>query len=355
MTDDSPHASDGDISDRKSDHLELTASEDVEARGKSTLLEDVELFHESLPELAKHEIDLSTTWFGRRLDAPLLITGMTGGADRASEINQILASTAQELGLAFGVGSQRAMLENPELADTYQVRDVAPDIPLLGNIGAVQAVEYSADAIGGVAADIDADALCIHMNPGQEMIQPEGDRDFRGCLEAISNLVETLDMPVIAKETGAGLSPPTLRKLQSCGVEWVDTSGAGGTTWIGVETLRKPKQDRSVGELLWDWGTPTAPSIVYASRHGFDVIGSGGLRSGLDAARALVLGASVAGMALPWLKAAYNHGRDEAVAFGERTIDALETVCVLTGSKTLDELRDTPHRLGPELKRWLEA
>lgn len=354
MTHSSDNSDDADISDRKTDHLELTASEEVEAKGKTTLLHEVELHHDSLPELATSDIDLSTQFVGKQLDAPLLITGMTGGADRAKEINEILASVAQELGLAFGVGSQRAMLDDPDLRDTYDVRDIAPDVPLLGNIGAVQAVEYPASRIADAAAAIDADALCVHLNPGQEMIQPEGDRDFRGCVDAIDTLVETLDIPVIAKETGAGLSPQTLEKLQTCGVDWVDTSGAGGTTWIGVETLRKPKHDRTVGELFWDWGTPTAASIVYATRRDFQVIGSGGLRSGLDAARAIALGASLAGMALPWLKAAYNHGRDKALSFGNRAIDALQTACVLTGSPDLDGLRDTPRHIGPDLAHWID-
>lgn len=346
---------DTDISDRKQDHLELTAKEQVEARGKTNLIEQVEFFHDSLPELAVEDVDLTTEFLGKSLDAPLSISGMTGGADRAREVNRILARVAQELGLVFGVGSQRALVEDPSLADTYQVRDVAPDIPLLGNIGAVQAAEFETAQVADVVDLIDADGLAIHLNPGQELMQPEGDRDFRGCLEAIGRLNDELDVPVLAKETGCGLSPTALDKLAETGIDWVDTSGAGGTTWIGVETLRTPAEERTVGDVFWDWGVPTGAAVTYADRRDFNVIASGGLRSGLDCARALALGADLAGMALPWLRSAYKHGYEAAREFGETTIDALQTACVLTSSRNLDELRNTPKKLGDDLKDWLAA
>jgi len=344
---------DSEISDRKVDHLELTAREEVQARGKTNLLEQVELLHDSLPELSADQVDLSTDFLGRHLDAPLLITGMTGGADRAKEINRILARVAQELGLAFGVGSQRAMLErHDELVDTYQVREVAPEIPLLSNLGATQVAETPTEEVRRLVDSIGADALCVHLNPGQELIQPEGDRDFRGCVEGIARLSEELEVPVIAKETGCGLSPRALEKLDSTGIDWVDTSGAGGTTWIGVETLRTPAEKRSVGDVFWDWGVPTAASVISAKRRGFRTIASGGLRSGLDAARALALGADMTGMALPWLRSAYEEGFEAARSFGETAIRGLRTACVLTGSESLDALRETPKRLGEDLSRW---
>jgi isopentenyl-diphosphate delta-isomerase len=346
---------DDDISDRKRDHLDLTTEEDVEARSKDTLLGDVEFLHDSLPELSLDEIDLGVDVLGRSLDAPLLITGMTGGADRAREINRTLAEVAQEYGLAFGVGSQRALMEEPELADTYRVRDVAPDILLFGNIGAVQAAEAETSAVAELGDLIGADAMCIHLNPGQELMQPEGDRDFRGCLEGIDRLVDELDRPVVVKETGCGLSAPALDKLAETGVEWVDVSGAGGTTWIGVETLRTKPERRDVGEIFWDWGVPTAACIAQASRRDFEVVGSGGLRTGLDVARALSLGATLGGMALPWLRSAHEGGAEAARHFAETTIQSLQTACVLTGSRSLEELRDAPVRIGSELQRWLDA
>lgn len=342
-----------DISQRKVDHLDLCADEDVEYRGKTTLLEDVDLLHDSLPELSVAELNTSTTVMGKSLAAPLLITGMTGGAEQASRINRILAQTAQELGLAFGVGSQRAMLRDRQLADTYRVRDVAPDILLFGNIGAVQAAAMTTGEAGDLVDAIGADALCIHLNPGQEIIQPEGDRDFRGCLDGIARLVDELDRPVVVKETGCGLSWRTLDRLKEAGVDWVDTSGAGGTTWIGVETLRTPPQERSVGELFWEWGVPTAASIVWARERQFRVIGSGGLRTGLDAARAIALGADLAGMALPWLRAAHNGGVDAAMEFGQHTVRVLQTAMLLTGSRDLVALRQAPRVIGARLERWV--
>lgn len=342
------------ISQRKLDHLDLCAEEDVEYRGKTTLLDDVELLHDSLPDLDFAAIDTTTALFGRELAAPLLITGMTGGAERARDINRDLATVAQQLGLAFGVGSQRAMLRDPSLVGTYQVRDVAPDVLLFGNIGVVQAAEMSTAEAADLVGAIGADALCVHLNPGQEMIQPEGDRDFRGAVHALARLSAELDVPVIAKETGCGISPRTAAKLVGAGIDWVDVSGAGGTTWVGVETLRSAPHERSVGEAFWDWGVPTAASIILARRAGLNVIGSGGLRDGLDAAKAIALGATLAGMALPWLRAAHEGGVEKALAFGNTTLRTLRTAMLLTDSADLAALRAAPRITGARLRAWTE-
>jgi isopentenyl-diphosphate delta-isomerase len=340
------------ITSRKEDHLILCAEGDVESRQKTTLLEEVELLHDSLPELAVDQIKLATPLFNKTLAAPLLITGMTGGAPRAGEINLELARVAQELGLAFGVGSQRAMLKHPDLASTYQVRHVAPDIMLFGNIGAVQAAQMSSTALEDLAGAIGADALCIHVNPGQEIIQPEGDRDFRGCLDAIAKHREHMKIPIIVKETGCGLSPRALDHIRRAGVTWVDVSGAGGTTWIGVEALRTPPEQRSLGELLWDWGIPTAASVIYARRRNLNVIASGGLRNGLDAARALALGATIAGMALPWLRAFHTEGTDGALRYGRELVYTLRAICTLSGARSAAHLAELPRVIGPRLERW---
>ncbi len=344
-----------DISDRKRDHLRLCAEEDVEAHHKTNLLDAVELFHDSLPELNLDDIDMSAELFGRKLKAPLLITGMTGGADDAARINSDLAVVASEFGLAMGVGSQRAMADDADLTDTYQIRQYAPEIPILGNIGAVQAAQMSTDAVAEICHAIDADALGIHLNPGQELIQPEGDRDFLGCLDAIARLADELHVPVVVKETGCGLSPNVLDRLVDAGVQWVDTSGAGGTTWIGVESRRAAAQAQKLGELFWDWGVPTAASIVYARNRGLNVVGSGGLRNGLHAAKALALGADLAGMALPWLRAAHDHGVEGARRFACAATGALRTAMALTGSENLDDLRRTDRLLGPRLRRWIDV
>ena len=341
------------ISSRKDDHIDLCASEQIEYRRKTTLLEEVELMHDSLPEVDVEEIDLSLELFGRRLQAPLLITGMTGGAERAETINRQLASVAQELGLAMGLGSQRAMLRHADLKRTYAVRDLAPDVLLFGNIGAVQAIEMSRQEMEDLVGAVGADALCVHLNPGQELIQPEGDRRFKGCLAALERHAEELSVPVIAKETGCGLSLSAIDKIKRAGLSWVDVSGAGGTTWIGVESKRSPPAQRSLGELLWEWGVPTAASIAWGVERGLNVIGSGGLRNGLDVARALALGARLAGMALPWLKAVHNEGPEAAIAYGRTLTAQLRAIMTLTGSADLEALRASPRLIGPRLERYM--
>lgn len=343
------------ISSRKDDHIDLCATDHVEYRSKSTLLSQVELLHDSLPELSVDEIDTTVELFDKPLSMPVLITGMTGGAPRARDINRQLAQVAQELGVAFGVGSQRAMLKHPELTETYVVRDVAPDVLLFGNIGVVQAAQMSIDEANDLVGAIGADALCVHLNPGQELIQPEGDRDFRGCVDALARLAQDLDVPVIAKETGCGMSARTLDKIKRAGVAWVDVSGAGGTTWIGVETLRTSPEKRTLGEQLWEWGVPTAASIAWAKQRDLNVIGTGGLRNGLDVARALALGATIAGMALPWLKAVYEDGPESALEYGRQLDLSLRAIMTLTGSANLAELRSAPRIIGPELERWIRS
>ena len=253
------------IAERKASHLRLCAEEDVEHRG-TTLLEEVRLLHDALPELSVDDVDLSVEILGRRLQAPLLISGMSGGTPEAGELNRALATIAQKCGLGFGVGSQRPMLLHPETAQSYRVRDVAPDILLLGNIGVVQAREAGVSRVAGLVEEIGADALCVHLNVAQELVQEEGDRDFRGALGAIAKLVDELPVPVIVKETGCGLGPRTLARLRALGVQWVDVSGAGGTSWTAVESLRGSERQRALGSDLREWGIPTAAAIVYARR-----------------------------------------------------------------------------------------
>jgi isopentenyl-diphosphate delta-isomerase len=223
------------ISQRKADHIELCATGDVGFRSKTTLLEQVELVHDSLPELALDEIDLSVSILGKQLRAPLFIAGMTGGTARARDINRELAAIAEERGYGFGLGSQRAMLRG-DRDETYQVREVAPTALILGNIGAVQARELSTDAVTDLIGRVGADALCVHLNPAQEVVQPGGDRYFAGALGAIERLAEELAVPVVAKETGCGIGPRAARRLARAGVRHVDVSGAGGTSWVAVET-----------------------------------------------------------------------------------------------------------------------
>jgi isopentenyl-diphosphate delta-isomerase len=342
------------IVERKLSHLDLCARSDVESRG-STLFDQVRLLHEALPELSCDEIDPSLELMGRWLQAPILISGMTGGAPRARELNRALATGAQKFGLGMGVGSQRAMLLHPELISTYQVRDVAPDILLLANIGAVQARESGPARIAELVQAIGADALCVHLNSAQELVQDEGDRDFRGCLKAIGELVSALPTPIVVKETGCGLAPATLERLRDIGVCWVDVSGAGGTTWTGVESLRGSRRQRMLGRELREWGVPTAASLVYAQRAGFQAIASGGIRGALDAVRALALGAEAVSLALPFLRAHAERGEQGVFETAEGLCEGVRALMLLTGARRVTELRRVPRVIGPELAAWLAA
>lgn len=344
-----------DIVRRKADHLEITASGKAEAQ-RSTLLEHVHLIHQSLPELAVDDIDLRTELVGKTLKAPLVVTGMTGGTAEAAAINRDLARAAQARGVAFGVGSQRAMAEHPEQLASYQVRDVAPEVVLFGNIGAVQAMQMGPAKVIDLAKAIGADALCIHLNPGQELIQERGDRDFRGCVAAIRQIVAQSPVPIIVKETGCGLSPQAARSLAGAGVHTVDVSGAGGTSWVAVEALRgaEDSAQRALGSELWDWGVPTAVAVVACVKAGMTAIASGGIRSGYDIARALALGARAGGMAQPFLKAQRAGGEAAVIEMIDRTVNSIRTVCLLTGSASAKELARAPKHLGAPLKSFME-
>lgn len=342
------------VAERKLAHLDLCAREDVESHG-STLLEEVQLLHDALPELSFEEVDPSVDLLGRRLHAPILVAGMSGGAPRARELNRAIAAAAQKCGLGMGVGSQRAMLLDPSCADTYRVRDVAPDILLLGNIGVVQAREAGPARVAGLVEAIGADALCVHLNPTQELVQDEGDRDFRGCLAAIERLVRELPVPVIVKETGCGFSPRTAARLRDAGVAIVDASGAGGTSWSGVEALRGSARQQALGAALREWGIPTAASIHFARRAGLRVIASGGIRSALDVVRALALGADAAALALPFLRAHAAGGERAVLETAERLAEAVRAVLLLVGARRSEDVRRLPRVLGTRLRAWIEA
>ncbi|UCH30706.1 MAG: type 2 isopentenyl-diphosphate Delta-isomerase [Myxococcales bacterium] len=342
-----------DIEKRKADHLDLCATDEVAFRQRTTLFECVRLVHQSLPETSYQSIDTRVRLLGKELRAPLLIAAMTGGHERAAEINQALASIANELGYAFGLGSQRAMQKRPETRWTYQVRKHAPDALLFGNVGVVQARDMATEDIAQMLDEVGADALCVHMNPAMELVQPEGDRDFSGGLQTFQRLWAELDLPVIAKETGNGISREVAEKLRSIGIRHADTSGAGGTSWVGVETLRADDEGRALGEALWDWGIPTAASVRYCVDAGLTTIATGGIRTGMDVAKAIALGASCAGIARNVYRAFLEGGIDGARAFLLQIERELRSVMLLCGAKSVEELQRTPRIVTGELRDWV--
>ncbi|MBK7583459.1 MAG: type 2 isopentenyl-diphosphate Delta-isomerase [Myxococcales bacterium] len=342
------------IGKRKDDHLDLAAHGDVGFRQTTTLFEQMRFVHNALPELAVDELDLGSNVLGKLLRAPILIAGMTGGTERAGRINRDLAALAEARGYAFGLGSQRAMHKDPSLLASYAVRDVAPNVLLLGNVGLVQATTMSSDELGGLVQAVGADALCVHLNPAQELVQMGGDRDFRGGLDTLERLVRELPVPVVVKETGCGISANVARRLRARGVRHVDVSGAGGTSWVAVETHRGDASRRALGETFWDWGIPTAVSLVFVAGHGFDsVFATGGVSSGLDVAKAVALGANAAGLARPVLKALESGGVDAANALFDRIEEELRAAMLLSGAPDLAALRRVPRLFSSEFSRWI--
>jgi isopentenyl-diphosphate delta-isomerase len=351
---DSPENAPPGIQRRKADHLALCASGEVAFRDKGTLLDEVQLVHDALPDRHYDDVDLSTPLLGKTLRAPVVISGMTGGTPEAAAINRDLARAAEKLGLGFGLGSQRAMVISPQLAETYRVRDVAPTALVMGNLGLVQARQMATGAIRELCAVVGVDALCVHLNPSMELIQPGGDRDFRGGRETLERLHGELGLPIVVKETGAGLSRRVGLVVRQIGISAVDTSGAGGTSWVGVETRRAEGAARRLGEELWDWGIPTAASVGLLADLGLSIIATGGLRNGQDVAHALALGATAGGVAAAALRAHKEGGYEGVVAFLEHVIAGVRAAVFLTGCRTPAELRTAPKVVGPSLRSWLE-
>lgn len=343
---------------RKDAHLDLCATDDVEPADNRTLLDDVRLLHCAMPELALADIDLSTPLLGKRLKAPLLITGMTGGTERAMRINLELAGVAERHGLAFGVGSQRAMVESPPASRTYQVRTVAPNAVVLGNIGLAQAATLGVDGVRRLADSIGADGMAVHLNAAQELAQPEGDRAFRDGYATLEALARAFGERLLVKETGCGIGPDVARRLVGLGVHAIDVSGLGGTSWVKVEQLRAADVGAEIAGQFQGWGIPTAAAVASVRRAvgpSVCLVASGGLRSGLDLARALALGADLGGMALPLLRALEQGGVHAAERAVHVAVAALAHALLLTGCRRPPELRLRPFTVVGELRAWLEA
>jgi len=327
---------------RKADHIRICLEEDVQCQQITNGLERYRFTHCCLPELNRQEIDIRTTFLGKYLGAPVLISSMTGGTEQARIINQRLAEVAQYYKIAMGVGSQRVVVEKPQVVNTFTVRKYAPDILLFANLGAVQLnYQYGIDECLRIIDILEADALILHINPLQECVQSKGDTNFRGLIDKISKLCDQLSVPVIAKEVGNGISATMAEKLIAVGVRAIDVAGAGGTSWAKVESERAqtPLQHR-LGRTFADWGLPTAECITQIRSRWTDVplIASGGLRNGLDVATAIALGADIAGLAMPFLQAAADSAA-AAHALAEVLIAEITTVLFCTGNATLHQLK----------------
>jgi isopentenyl-diphosphate delta-isomerase len=327
---------------RKSDHIRVNLEKNVRS-GLSTGLERLRFEHNALPELDLRAVDTRLSFLGRQLDAPLLISSMTGGTEQARTINQALAEAAQQTRVAMGVGSLRAAIEDPTLANTYDVRRYAPDVLLFANLGAVQLnYGYGLTEAQRAVDLIGADALVLHLNALQEALQPEGDANFSGLLAKIEAICRGLPVPVVAKEVGWGISPSVARRLVDAGVAVIDVAGAGGTSWSQVEMHRSPDESSAaVASEFVDWGIPTAQALADLRRAMPELpfIASGGLQGGIDLAKALALGARIGGMAGPFLRAAVE-SRESVIELINRTVKVLRVAMFATGSPDLATLRN---------------
>jgi len=327
---------------RKADHLRICLEDDVQFRNLTNGFDKYRFDHTCLPELDLDEIDISTKFLGKTLNTPLLISSMTGGTEQAKMINCRLAMGAQKYGLAMGVGSQRIAVENPDVAYTFNVRSLAPNVMLFANLGAVQLnYTYGLEECLRVVDILEADALILHLNPLQECIQPHGDTKFKGLLQKIEQLCQQIDIPVIAKEVGNGISAKMAAKLIDAGINAIDVAGAGGTSWAKVESQRAENNlQRRLGRTFADWGISTADCIVQIREYHQDLplIASGGLRDGVEVAKAIALGADLAGLAFPFLQAASESEEaiDELI---ELLIAEIKTVLFCTGNANLSELK----------------
>lgn len=327
---------------RKADHIRINLEENVQFPRLSNGLERFALPHEALPELDLDEIDTRQTVFGKGIRAPILISSMTGGTETARRINRHLAAAAAEMGIAMGLGSQRAMLEEPALIASYQIRDLAPDIPLFANMGVVQLNRgYDADDFLRAAELVGADALILHCNALQEAVQPEGDTDFRGLLAKIERLCRRSEMPIIAKEVGWGFTEATARALANAGISAIDVAGAGGTSWSEVEYHRAPDEFHArLAASFADWGIATADAILNAraGAPALPIFASGGLRDGVELAKCLALGADLGGYASPFLRAA-DESIEAVVALIRLLERQLRVAMFCSGAANLRALR----------------
>lgn len=336
---------------RKLDHIDISLKNDIQSRIKSGF-NDITLVHRALPEINRDDVDLTCNFFGRTISAPIVIAGMTGGHESSKEINKNLALAAAELNIPMGVGSQRAAIEDETLSHTYSVaRDAAPDIFLIGNLGAVQFSDgYGIEEAEKAVDMIGADALALHLNSLQEAIMPEGDTHFKGALSAMEKLKD-LNVPIIAKETGAGIAMEDAKLIEKAGAAGIDVGGLGGTSFSAVEYYRRKGSETT----FWDWGIPTAVSTIECLESTkLDIISTGGIRTGLDVAKALSLGATACGIAQPLLSGALK-GKEYVLNTLDNVIEELKTAMFLVGARTVEDLGNVDIIIAGTTREWLES
>lgn len=329
---------------RKREHLELCLDPTSVSGRFGTGLDRYSFIHNALPELDIDEIDVSANFLGKRLQAPVLISSMTGGFELARQVNRNLAAAAQILGLAMGVGSQRVAIEEPSVADSFEVRDVAPDVLLLANLGAVQLnYGYTVDHCHRAVEMIGADGLILHLNVLQEAAQPEGNRNFKGLSEKIAAVCQQLEVPVVAKEVGSGISAEVAVRLKQAGIKAIDVAGRGGTSWYAVEAQRAAKQGKPAETTFADWGIPTEEALIAVRQAVPDlqIVASGGIRTGLDIAKCIALGADMTAFGQPLLAAALE-SPEKVVEFIAGIIHELKVTMLCVGAKNLGSLKKTP-------------
>jgi isopentenyl-diphosphate delta-isomerase len=351
----------GKIEGRKADHIKICSEEDVQARGITTGFEEVFLVHRALPEIERNQIDLSTVVFGHEFSAPLLVGAITGGAAEALKINASIAVAVEELGLGMGVGSQRAAIEDPKWVESFTiVRRKAPTAFLVANIGGPQLVSgYGVKEAAKAVEMLEANALAVHLNPLQEAVQPEGETKYSGVLKKIGEIARGLEVPVIVKETGSGIAAEEAKMLEEAGVAGIDVAGVGGTSWAAVEYYRaKSVRDefrQRLGETFWDWGIPTAVSLVEVvqSVH-LPVIASGGIRCGTDVVKSLALGADLASLSSPVLQPASKSSEEVKKAL-QFVVEELRNAMFLVGAGGVQKLKKVPVVLTGRTGEWLRV
>lgn len=335
------------VEKRKEEHIKIQLEQNVEYKNKTTLFEDVFLFHNALPEISRSEVDTSTIFLGKKLKAPLMVAAITGGAKQAAEINRNIAKACQNLGLCMGFGSMKAMIVEPTLAYSYSVRDIAPDILLAGNIGANDLKHFTPKILRDAMKKVGIDILAVHLNPAQELVQKEGDADFKRVLEMIKRYSEVL--PIYVKEVGQGISAGVAKKLAKTNIKAIDIAGSGGTSWIGIEYLRRGLNNGA----YWDWGIPTALSLIQTrSVTKLPIIATGGMRNGEQIVKAIALGANIGAAALPLLRtAAIDYQKTEQEL--NRLIKEIGDIMFLIGAQNITDIPKVSYKITGKLKELI--